>query len=135
MQRKPWQNVTPILDLKKEKSIIKLGIRGNVFTRSSVRNICQKMQGSLIPNVDMSEDFLLRKLIFNISKQHCNGGSTFLIRKTLKRRKLFSFIKYTIICLNYFLNLIHSYKLKKKKTTQLQSIMLLNSDPYGNVHR
>ena len=99
MQRKPWQNVTPILDLKKEKSIIKLGIRGNVFTHSSVRNICQKMQGSLIPNVDMSEDFLLRKLIFNISKQHCNGGSTFLIRKTLKRRKLFSFIKYTIICL------------------------------------
>lgn len=99
MQRKTWQNVTPILDLKKEKPVTKLGIRGNVFTLSSVRNICRKMQGSLIPNVDMSEDFLLRKLIFSISKQHCNGGSTFLIRKTLKRRKLFSFIKYTTICL------------------------------------
>ena len=30
----------------------------------------------------------------------------------------------------------HSFlQIKKKKTTQLQSIMLLNSDPYGNVHR
>lgn len=53
MQRKTWQNLTPILDLKKEKPIIKLVIKRNVFTLSSVRNICQKMQGSLILNGDV----------------------------------------------------------------------------------